>query len=190
MSYSLYSAGSPISGALATKLTVSSGIVNINTAITAAHEVIEFSLRSSVDTSTNFAEKAVKVNIGCYSPTTMTGTVDIPTNHSYFKSSSENGESIKFLVYPISDPHFAALKLTSVLKWASDITGCAANTVTEVTAAGAAVTGVQGHSIVNGTSGATGLFDPYLIVSFATPVVDKIIYLKGAGSTKYNLGDG
>ena len=144
MSYSLYSAGSPISGALATKLTVSSGMVKINTAISTAQEVVEFSLRGTVDLAANFVDKAVKVIIGCHSPTTMTGTVDIPTNHSFFKSSSENGESIKFLVYPtVKDPQFATLKLTSVLKWASDITGCSANTVSEVTATGAPVTGSQ-----------------------------------------------
>ena len=120
----------------------------------------------------------------------MTGTVDIPTNHSFFKSSSENGESVKFLVYPtVQDPQFASLKLTSVLKWASDITGCAANTVSEVTATGAPVTGSQPYQFVNETSGGTGLFDPYLKVNFATPV-NKIMYIKGAGSTKYNLGDG
>ena len=48
----------------------------------------------------SYVDKTVKVFIGCHSPTTMTGTVVIPPNHANFKSSSEDGESVKFLVYP------------------------------------------------------------------------------------------
>ena len=76
-----------------------------------------------------------------------------------------------------------------MLKWASDISGCAANTLTEVTEAGADVTGTQPYSLVGVQPGGNEVFDPYLNVNFATPV-NKFMYLKGAGSTKFNLGAG
>jgi len=76
-----------------------------------------------------------------------------------------------------------------VFKWTSDVLGCAANLVSEVTSTGTAVSGQQSYTITNPTSGATGTFDPYLNVSLST-AVDKMIYLKGTSSSKYDLAGG
>ena len=51
------------------------------------------------------------------------------------------------------------------------------------------MTGTQPYSLVDVTTGGDGVFNPSLNVNFATPV-NKFMYLKGAGSTKFNLGDG
>ena len=76
-----------------------------------------------------------------------------------------------------------------MFEWTSDVTDCAANTVSEVTDSGTAVSEVSSYQITNPTSGATGTFDPYLNVSLSTGI-DKMIYLKGTSSSKYDLAGG
>ena len=85
-------------------------MVKIDTAIVGENEIIEFSLRGTNGVAVSYVDKSVKVYIGCHSPTTMTGTVDIPPDHDFFKSSSEDGESVKFLVYPtVQNPQSMSL---------------------------------------------------------------------------------
>jgi hypothetical protein len=117
LNYSMFSGGSPIAGALATKLTFSSGNIQIDTGISGASDVIDFTLRGEVNgVSTNTAERAVKVYIGCHGATTLTPSVSIPPNHPYIKASSENGERLKLLLYPTAQ-HLTSwdLQLTSVI---------------------------------------------------------------------------
>jgi len=101
LNYFMFSGGSPISGALASKLTLSSGNIQIDTAITGATDVVEFTLRGEVNGAPiNTADRAVKVYIGCHGATTLTTSVSIPPDHPYIKNSSENGERFKLLLYP------------------------------------------------------------------------------------------
>jgi hypothetical protein len=101
LNYFMFSGGSPISGALASKLTLSSGNIQIDTAITGATDVVEFTLRGEVNGAPiNTADRAVKVYIGCHGATTLTTSVSIPPDYPYIKNSSENGERFKLLLYP------------------------------------------------------------------------------------------
>jgi hypothetical protein len=191
LNYLLQSEGNPISGALAAKLIYSSGILNFDTDIPGASEVVEFTIRGQVDGApTNTADRAVKVYVGCHAATALTTSVTIPANDPHITASSEDGESLKLLVFPTAQDQTSwDLQLTSVFKWTSDVTDCAANTVSEVTDSGTAVSEVSSYQITNPTSGATGTFDPYLNVSLSTGI-DKMIYLKGTSSSKFDLEGG
>ena len=187
--YSLYSGGYPVSGDLAARLSNSNGDVQINTDITAVgnevQQVFEFSLRATPRTAAVFADKAVRVTVGCFSETTISGAL-VASPPANFSSFSDDGAVFKIYLLGFRQGDAAdtfSVHLNSVFQWTTDIPDCFESQLTLVDNAGAPTTDSVIFLDSNPTlkDEVTGLVDAMLNINRTNPIYTDI-FVKGQTS--------
>ena len=151
-------------------------------------QIFEFGLRGEVNTTTIYAESPIKVVIGCFLETTITGALQATATatNSEITSFTDNGAAFKvyLLGFKAGDAsNLFSVSLNTVFDWTTDITDCYESQISLVDSNGATSSDTDVYLGSNPTlkDEVTGLVDAVLNIDRTNPLY-KDIFVRGQTS--------